>query len=388
MTIFGVPWHDLQLEHVQAYLDQTDDEPLVWEVKGTKPDPKEVRRQVCAFANGHEVSYLILGGEPDKGDDPPHRWVLDGMRFPDEPRTWISNVVGNLEVGIRPRPDFDVVAWVTPAGHVAVVQVTPISTPPCIANGTVYERLPGKSQQVQDPLVLADLYQRGDAARRAAEQRADHAALTVLNDWLSGEAGVFRAEWTLHGQPEPEPEEEDGVYVRFAVGVAATGSPPNISGRLFRDEMVEGVWNELRDRQTDLPPPLRHPPDAVTTSQDALTWRHRRRDPVDVITVVRASWDASAAAGEKLSWDVYYDRLAETRIASEWRYAEKVVQRLGGFGDFYITVCVTGGRSGRRLTPDPIVMRRGPVLPGVSDEHVTSLGRELGRAWGNLTPEP
>ena len=35
-----------------------------------------------------------------------------------------------------------------------------------------------------------------------------------------------------------------------------------------------------------------------------------------------------------------------------------------------------------------IVMRRGPVLPGVDDEHVASLGRELMRALGHLAPEP
>src|SRR4051812_18396223 len=76
-------------------------------------------------------------------------------------------------------------------GSVAVVRVAPISTPPCITNGTVYERLPGKTQTVRDPLRLADLFSRGDAARanaqarsaraRAnAQARADRAARTIL----------------------------------------------------------------------------------------------------------------------------------------------------------------------------------------------------------------
>lgn len=36
MTIFGTPWADLDLEEVQTYLDQADDEPLLWEAKGTE----------------------------------------------------------------------------------------------------------------------------------------------------------------------------------------------------------------------------------------------------------------------------------------------------------------------------------------------------------------
>jgi hypothetical protein len=33
-------------------------------------------------------------------------------------------------------------------------------------------------------------------------------------------------------------------------------------------------------------------------------------------------------------------------------------------------------------------MRRGPIRPGVDDEHVASLGRELMRAVGNPEAEP
>jgi hypothetical protein len=124
-------------------------------------------------------------------------------------------------------------------------------------------------------------------------------------------------------------------------------------------------------------------------SQEALTWRHQAVGFADSITVVRAAWDGSAAVGQKLSTeDVYPDSLAENRIAPEWRLADQLVQQLGGFGDLYITVLVEGGRFPRRKETDTIVMRRGPVLPGVDDEHVASLDRELMRAVGNLAPEP
>ncbi len=391
MTIFGTAWTDLGLEHVQAFLDQADDEPLLWEAKGTKLDRSEVRLQVCAFANSHEGGYLILGARAAEGEDPEHRWVLDGLPFPDEPIIWIANVVTDLVRGVRPRPDFDVAAWKAPNGHVAVVRVTPTSTPPCIANGTVYERLPGKSQTVRDPLRLADLFSRGDQARHDAQARADRAALIVLKDWLNGDAGVFRAQ-SVPLQPavdEDGPEKPDeAAHVRFAIGVAATGNAPTISGRLFKTEFAEEIWTHLRDRPTGLPVGFGYSPDAVTWSQDALTWRHELKGHVDFITLVRAAWDGSVAVGEKLSMEnVYPDTFAQGRIAPDWALADQLVQRLGGFGDVYVTLLVAGGRFPRRKDQGYIIMQRGPLLPGIDDDHVASLGREL-RAVGNIAPEP
>lgn len=387
-TIFGVQWSDLGLEHVEAYLDQADDEPLLWEAKGTKLDPKEVRRQVCAFANGHEQGYLILGAERGSAEADAPKWKLDGVEFPDEPRTWIAEIVGDPEGGVRPRPDFDVAAWPAANGHVAVVRVTPTSTPPCIANGTVYERLPGKTQTVRDPLILAGLFSRGDEARKRAQALSDRAARTVM-DALGGDAGSFRRPWTPVVSEAEQPACDDTTHIRFAVGVAATGTVPNIAGRLFRDEFVDEIWVQLRDRPTGLPSGYGNSPDPVDVSQEALTWRHQVLGYVDSITVVRAAWDGSAGAGQKLATeDALPDSLAQQQIAPQWRLADQLLQRLGGFGDLYITVLVEGGRFPRRRDPVSIVMRRGPVLAGVDDEHVASLGRELMRALGHLAPEP
>jgi hypothetical protein len=180
-------------------------------------------------------------------------------------------------------------------------------------------------------------------------------------------------------------------HIRFAIGVAATGNPPNISGRLFRNELVEEVWTELRDRPNPgVPPGWGSAPDAVAWSQDALTWRHQSQGMVDGITIVRAAWDGSVAVGQKLvTEDVYPDSLATNRLAPEWRFADNfVTERLGGFGDVYVTVLVAGGRFRRRTDTGYIVMRRGPVLPGVDQELVESLSRELMRAVGNPDPEP
>lgn len=390
MTIFGTAWSELGLANVQAFLDEAEDEPLLWEAKGTKLEKGEVRLQVCAFANSHEGGYLILGARAE-GERSERRWVLDGLAFPDEPITWVTNVIADPERGVRPRPDFDVAAWPAPSGHVAVVQVAPTSTPPCITNGTVYERLPGKSPTVRDPQRLADLFARGDQARQDAQKRADRAADTVLQDWINGDAGLFRTEWS----PPPATDEDqpqkpdDAKHVRFAIAIAATGNPPNIAGRLFKTEFAKEIWTQLRDRPTGLPAGFGSAPDPVVWSQDALTWRHEIRGHVDYITIVRASWDGSVAVGEKLSMEnVYPDSIAQGRIAPDWTLADRLVQQLGGFGDVYMTLVVTGGRFPRRKDTGHIVMRRGPLLPGVDDDLVDGLGRELLRAVGGIAEEP
>lgn len=390
MTIFGVSWSELRAENVATFLADADDEGLLWEAKGTELDKNEVRRQVCGFANSHEGGYLILGASRARPGQPDRRWKLNGVPFPDEPALWIAGVVADPDRGVRPRPDFDVVAWPAEAGHVAVVRVTPTLTPPCIANGTVYERLPGKTQPVRDPLRLASLFSRGDEARRDAQARADRAARVVMEEWLEAEAGVFARPWTpVVSEQPPDPEEEEAAYLRFSVGVAAVGNTPDIAGRLFRHEFSEEIWEQLRDRPMGLPSGFGNAPDPVYWSQDALTWRHEAVGIVDTITIVRAAWDASVATGQKLATeDAYPDSLAQNRVAPQWRLADELVQRLGGFGDVYVTLIVGGGRFPRRRDPGSIVMRRGPLSPGVSDDFVASFGRELMRAVGNPEPEP
>ena len=195
--------------------------------------------------------------------------------------------------------------------------------------------------------------------------------------------------------PVVEPDEDadadqDAAHIRYAVGVAATGNPPNISSRLFRAAFMEQVWCELRDRPTGMPPGLSGPgPDAVTPAQDSLTWRHQIAGLIDSITVVRARWDGAAASGAKRATeDVLPDSLASAGIREEWERADNLVRRLGGFGDVYVTVLVAGGRFPRRKDDGYIVIRRGPMLPGVDDEQIASMGRELMRAVGNFAEEP
>jgi hypothetical protein len=378
MTIFGPAWADLTLQDVQSYLDDAEDEPLLWEAKGITAHGKEVRRQVCAFANSHEGGYVIVGA--NKAADQP--WALNGVPFADEPRTWISNVIADPEGGVRPRPDFDVHAWEAPDGHVAVIRVTPTSTPPCLANGTVYERLPGKTQTVLEPLRLADLFSRGDKARRAAQEFADRAAALALD--------------AVTEEEDAQEGEEAGARpplraIRFAVGVAATGNPPDIASRLFKNAFATKYWERFRDLPSVVPEGFGRPPDPVEFSQTALLWRREMRGPQDYDIVLRASWDGAAAVAERIAAeDAYLDDLVDHRVGPDWLLADEVVQDLRGFGDFYVTVLFTGGTFRRRPGPDDeiVAMRRGPLLAGVDAGHLASLGRELLRSVGSPTAEP
>jgi hypothetical protein len=401
VTIFGATWDELTLADVESFLADADDEPLLWEAKGTKLDANEVRLQVCGFANSHEGGYLILGArkvaaEPSDTAEPPKQtWTLDGVGFPDEPRTWVSNVVGDLERGVRPMPDFDVAAWTAPAGHVAVVSVTPTSTPPCIANGTVYERIPGKTQTVRDPQRLANLFARGDEARRGAQARADRSARLMLDAWDRTSAADDRPNSDSDGsggsQEETRPGTDPSEFVRFAVGVAATGNAPNIAGRLFQIKVVEEVWLTLRHSPSIVPEEFRRP-HPVAWSQEALLWRQEELGPIQSEKLVRASWDGAVAAGERIATaSADPETLVEDRVQAAWQLADDLVTRLGGFGDTYLCVLVAGGPFAREddaQTGKEVVMRRGPLLSGVDGAQAASLGRELSRALGYLAPEP
>ena len=161
LDLFGVPWGDLSIEHVEAFLSEEKEEGLVWEAKGTTLHADSVRRSVCGFANSHEGGYLILGAAYRDGG-----WRLDGFEFPTEARVWIGSVVAD---GLCPAPAIDVATFPREGGReLAIVQVPSIPVPPCICRGSLYERLPGRTVKIGDPTRLADLFARG---RRAASSR-------------------------------------------------------------------------------------------------------------------------------------------------------------------------------------------------------------------------
>ena len=82
MTIFGIPWEELQLEHVLAFLNAAGREPLTWEAKGGEVRPEHVTKNVGGFANTVNGGYLLLGFESSGG-----AWTATGFKCPgDDPR--------------------------------------------------------------------------------------------------------------------------------------------------------------------------------------------------------------------------------------------------------------------------------------------------------------
>jgi hypothetical protein len=68
VTIFGVPWDELALEHVESFLADAGGEGLTWEAKGTElPHPGTVAKHVCGFANAVDGGYLLLGAARGSG---------------------------------------------------------------------------------------------------------------------------------------------------------------------------------------------------------------------------------------------------------------------------------------------------------------------------------
>ncbi|HWA83326.1 MAG TPA: RNA-binding domain-containing protein, partial [Fimbriimonadaceae bacterium] len=163
------------MEDIRTFLEGADSEPLLWEAKGTELDPYAVRKEICGFANGRQPAFLILGAAKDTGT-----WDLSGLDFDGDPPAWISNVISE---GLRPLPMIDVRSIKVSAGkHVAVVEVPPVAIAPCICRGTVYERVSGRTVPVKEPLRLADLYGRGDIARRQARMAASDLARELFQD--------------------------------------------------------------------------------------------------------------------------------------------------------------------------------------------------------------
>ena len=107
----------------------------------------------------------ILGATEANG-----RWVLDGLEFPADPPTWVTDVIGDHAV--LPYPDgLDTKAFsVGDARHVAVVRIPPVATPPCNTGGRVYERVSGRTIPVRDPTRLAKLFSSKETRRESARR--------------------------------------------------------------------------------------------------------------------------------------------------------------------------------------------------------------------------
>jgi predicted HTH transcriptional regulator len=101
--LFAVSWGEVELEHVESFLAQADEEGVNWEAKAEGEDaplhPGSIRKAACGLAN-QIGGYLILGARKSTG----RSWELSGIATKDEPKLWIGQILR----GLRPTPRFDI----------------------------------------------------------------------------------------------------------------------------------------------------------------------------------------------------------------------------------------------------------------------------------------
>jgi predicted HTH transcriptional regulator len=163
LPLFDVPFDRLDVGDLRRFLGEAGDEGLTWEAKADHESgrlrPQQVHKAACGLAN-QIGGYLILGARRDAKGEP---WQLPGINpRDDEIDVWIGEVLRRL----RPEPRHQTRAWeVDDDRLVAVVWIDPVDRPPCIApDGRVFQRVSGATVPVEDPVELARLQQRGQAA--------------------------------------------------------------------------------------------------------------------------------------------------------------------------------------------------------------------------------
>lgn len=377
-SIFRVLWEHVGLDDVRAFLATAGDEGIRWEAKAADPrrddariEAGPVREAICGLANS-VGGFVILGAVRDKKTG---EWSLPGVAFPGEPTTWLDDVAESL----RPRPRIDVGrVWNLDDDRVAVVvRVEPVAVPPCMtAGGQIFERTSGKTVRVTEPLVLARLMERGDAARAAAESGA--------------RLGVgFVSEGALRDQR--------GVIVRL--GLRTTGYEPDIASRLFRESTAEQVEKIVCDNLKQ---------DRYTRNQSALTQVQQEKltastvpgafvtDPAggDRVWQVVGVW--SGAVGIRCEGndpEIGIELLFEDIVVPAWRAAASIVPVLGGYGSAHIVLTVAATINTGRAEWPPSNVHGGPIerdldTVEVDPSVVESLKREVLRSMGYPAWEP
>lgn len=311
LELFGVPWSALDLAEIQRFLASAEPEPLQWEAKGTVLDPHAVRKASGAFANSVDGGYLILGAHEDKTATRDTRWTLSGVAFPDEPKVWVSNTIA---AGSRPPPTIDVRSFPTDGERfVVVVWVPPIPDPPCVTRGTVYERLPGKSEPVKDPQRLAELYGRGQRAHATALARAATCSDVLMAERLDVEGATTET-------------------VRFSLGLSTIGYQSDISSQLFTEVFADTLFGAVE-------PHVQAGPFRPNITKEITQHAVAVRGVVDLDRYRRAC-HASAA------WDGSVGMVCDY-AADGWLYAEVVIRDLEAMWRRSTASCSTSGASAR-----------------------------------------
>lgn len=405
IDLFRVPWADLDLRHVRAFLDNAGDEGVTWEAKaddargGLHTD--SLAKAGCGLSN-RVGGYVLIGAKQETKGGP---WSLPGITPPnDEATLWIGKALRNLS----PSPNHEAKTWTLDDGRlVAVVWVDPVDEPPCMTRrGQVYERVSGETLPVTDPARLDTLYRRGRHARTTADQRAQVAGERALDnvDWYSERA------------------------VGIAVALSAVGRDTDDLNSLvfvpsFRSALVAALDEFVG---TGHPERRRVGPDTNdrTTEQDAFTVIAHFEERYVLLGggnayprprstwLLQATWDGAVAAAAAFDPEAAQTADAGEVIAAGWRAIADLVPRLGGYGPAQLTAGVFAAAErpremphewrGRQVPPPP-APPRGTLyaqLPettwmgrwvgmGEPDPDIlASLQRELERAAGRESLEP
>jgi hypothetical protein len=335
-----------------------------------------VREAICGLANS-QGGYVIVGAVRAKTTK---KWSLPGVVFPGEPVTWLDDVAESL----RPRPRTELKMWELEGDRAAaVVQVEPVATPPCMtAGGLISERTSGKTVRVTDPLVLAGLYQRGEAAREASRSGA----------WNSLEVAMGY-----------EPLRSD-LSLRMILAMRARAYDSDISSRLFRRSTTSGIGEIARARlKSD-----RYEKVSAANEfwgQDRFGVRTVRTNPSPEYTpparawAIVVLWDGSVSIRcEACDLVLGVGLLFEDIVVPAWQAAIDLVGLMGGHGGAHVVIDFTSG--GIRLDPGDeyrggsvelrgsrTMARETPIEPP-ADELKESMHRELLRSLTFPAAEP
>lgn len=359
MVILADRWSQLSLEDLQAFVGEADDEGLTWEAKSdgtSRLHPGSIRKSVCGFSNTDRGGYLILGMARDEG-----AWALPGFAPPhDEPDTWISSVIHG---GVDPVPRIEIQTFGVDGGRFAsVVRVWPVSVPPAMTNGIVYERVSGQTLPVTESAQLHRLFQRGATALERAQQRMERELTNV-----DAQAVALTALPTV-----------------FAVCVAPTGVPSGVDALLFTQRFRQRAEQLL---STHLRPP------AVGPMQP------RRLGSVDQSTLALGLKDPFGS-GDDASWVIlrrdgavtvgYSDKAANPiawpaadpgRLKAAFAVACTAARDLGLEGKTRIGIAAFA-------RPVVVVHRWAESLDEPNDAEVDGILREFRRATGDPAWEP
>jgi hypothetical protein len=323
--LFAVPFEELTADHVADFLAGAGDEGLTWECKGNLKDHAWVRAEhvyipACGFANGYEPGILIIGAERKHRKGP---WMFPGLTPPDEePVVWINRAVRSL----RPVPNYRISdIWKMPGDRIAAaVLVEPTPEPPCITrDGRMFQRTSSETVTVSDPQVLARLIDRGDLARKRAENLASTAA--------------FEAPVHVTHMPHA-PHAWPATHGTITLALCALGYEPDISGRLFTTsfrDLIDDSCNRLR---TNLGAP-----------QPAHTFVRTSQERVVSRTTPRFQHELSRDWGAICTWDgavaitcallaTTHDNLRDEILAPAWKVGTELLHALKPQGRVHVAM--------------------------------------------------